>query len=357
MTHETMWGFTPDLNEHLPPGTHAGRVVRHVRHTYDLVLVPSGERVAAETSGAFAYRAVTASDWPTVGDWVAFDGDRIVAVLPRRSAITRNGAGDETVEQVIVANVDVVMLVFGLDGGRAFTVGMLQRSLTAAWSSGGRPVVVLNKADAADAAHRAAVEAEVAANAYGVPVHTVSAHTTEGIAALRAECAAGQTVALLGKSGVGKSAIVNALARDGEAVDGGAPAIEGRQRRGDGQGRHTTTHKELYPIPGGALIADVPGLRELQVWADEEDVAATFPDVEALADECRFRDCRHEAEPGCAVRDALETGRLSAERWEQYRALQREVAYLERRRDVRATLEEKAKWRAITRQVRAIKER
>jgi len=405
------------------PALLPARVIRHVRHTYHLVCAPDASRREAEVSGAFSYRAATAADFPTAGDWVLYEPEsgRIQRVLPRRSAVSRASAGEESTEQVITANIDLIFLVFGLDGGRNFTAGMLERSLVVAWNSGARPVVVLNKADCATACHMEAVRLEAQANAPGVPVYVVSALTGDGLRELLEEAqratqastaestAAGTgagpadmpgaggsgsqpgrdtrpgvTIGMLGKSGVGKSALVNAftrLAAPGDhAVDGGrpeapgaettgpagpapapaaslaaSPAREGTQRRGDLQGRHTTTHKELYLLAPGVIMADVPGLRELALWGNSGELAAAFPDVEELAAACRFTDCAHNGEPGCRIQEALASGELPGQRYERYLEYQRELAYLERRVDQRAQAEERKKWKQIASERRRIK--
>jgi ribosome biogenesis GTPase len=325
--------------------------------------------VPAEVSGAFSYRAAGPADYPTAGDWVLTGaGGRIEKVLPRKSAISRHASGEETLEQVIAANIDVILLVFGLDGGRNFTVGLLERSVVAAWSSGARPVVVLNKADCATPGVRERVQLDAETNAPGVPVHVVSAETGEGLEGLLAEASPGETVGLLGKSGVGKSALINAFwavsgrserqppegADAGPAADKG-PARTGEQRKGDLQGRHTTTDKALYRLPSGIIMADVPGLRELQLWGDTSELASAFPEIEALAAECRFSDCAHSGEPGCRIQEALSSGELPIDRYERYLEYQRELAYLERRRDQRAGQEEERRWRQIAKIRRQMK--
>jgi ribosome biogenesis GTPase len=315
---------------------------------------PAGEAFDAEVSGAFAYRTAGPADYPTVGDWVLFERDagRIQRVLPRKSAVSRSVAGEESLEQVISANIDLLYLVFGLDGGRNFTAGMLERSLLAAWNSGAQPVVVLNKADLADAEQLERAKLEAESNAPGVDVHVVSAVRGDGLDELSAQERPGRTIGMIGKSGVGKSALLNALAGL-SAAEG--PARIGEQRRGDRQGRHTTSEKQLYPLPSGAILADVPGLRELQLWGDGEELSSAFPEIEALAAECRFSDCAHSGEPGCRVQEALASGELPQERFERYLDYQRELAYLERRRNERAAAEERRKWKKIAQEQRRMK--
>ncbi len=350
--HDALAGFAAQDSESTP--TVPARVVGHTHHVYDLVCAPDARTMQGRVTGAFEYRATGPADYPTAGDWVLVEAEtgRITACLPRHTAVSRHVAGEETLEQVILANVDVLFLVFALDGGRGFTIGLLERSVTAAWNSGARPVVVLNKADLADPARREQALVDVETHAPGVPVHLVSARDGTGVQQLLAEAQPDETVGMLGKSGVGKSALLNACARVREAA---VHAAEGELRRGDSQGRHTTTDKRLYRLPGGPIIADVPGLRELQLWADDESLDATFPDIEALALECRFRDCGHNGEPGCRVAEALATGELPMDRYERYLDLQRELAFLARKRDIRAAQNEKLKWKQITEHQRAAK--
>ena len=283
---------------------------------------------------------------PAVGDWVVarpLDGERkavIEAVLPRRSGFTRNEAGLRTVVQIVAANIDTVFLVTAFGGD--LNPRRLERYLTSAWDSGSSPVVVANKVDLAD--DPVFELAEVEAVALGVPVIAVSAETGVGMDELEPHLASGRTVALLGSSGVGKSTLVNRLA--------GRELLVTQEISSNGRGRHTTTHRELVPLPSGAMLIDTPGMRELQLWADEEVLDSTFNEIAEFAGECRFGDCSHEHEPGCAVKAAIADGTLPAERFASYRKLQRELRALEIRKDARLKSEARKERRRFARRMR-----
>jgi ribosome small subunit-dependent GTPase A len=311
--------------EDLAPQAEPARVVR----------VDRGGGLALAADGVRAIAGVGLA----CGDWVALDGGRAALVLRRRTQIRRRAAGRPDAAQVIAANVDVVLIVQGLD--RPLRIGRLTRGLALARDAGARPVVTLTKADLGPAP---AVEAEVAA--LGADVLRVSASSGEGIDAVAALARPSRTVVMIGESGAGKSTLANALLGE-EAL------ATGDVRAGDGKGRHTTTARHLVVLPGGGALIDTPGIRELGLWADAGGgVATAFADVEELAPRCRFGDCRHDSEPGCAVRAAVERGELAGERLDDYLGLMREVAALERRADERAR---RAHGRAGARMVREVK--
>ncbi len=284
---------------------------------------------------------------PTVGDVVVVepraDGVPHVARLePRRSVLLRDSAGGSSRTQALAANVDVVLIAEHLDPDPH--LGRVERLLTLAWRSGARPVVVLTKADLVPDPDGMA--AEVAAVAPGADVHAVSATAGTGLEPLRAMLAPGTTLVVVGPSGAGKSTLVNALA--------GAEVMTTGERRADGRGRHTTTHRELVTLPGGALLVDTPGLRGVGVVADEAALDAAFADVSDLARRCRFADCAHRTEPGCAVRAALESGDLSERRYASWQRLAREAAWQARRSDARLAALEKERWKQRTAEHRRV---
>ena len=303
----------------------------------------------AEAAGKLRLAAEQGADWPAVGDWVSAElqdagGAAIVReVLPRRSQFVRKMAGKKIAGQVIAANVNTVLLVSALDGD--FNPRRVERYLAQCWESGAKPVIVLNKADACGEVREKLQEMESVSR--GVPLCVLSARTGQGFDDLGKHLASGETVVLLGSSGVGKSTIVNRLL--GRAVQ---EAREVRER--DSRGRHTTSARQIFSLPGGALVMDTPGLREVQLWDAEEGIAAAFADLDALAQGCRFTNCRHSAEPGCEVLAAIRAGAVDRERLENWRKLRREMAFLERKIDPEARQAEKQRTKQLMRRVRKI---
>ena len=293
------------------------------------VYVEDGE-VDAVTAGRLKHRAASRAELPAVGDWVAVrqrpeDGAVIVGVLHRRTAFTRRAAGEPTGEQVVAANVDVVFVVMGLD--RDYNPRRLERYLLMARESGAAPVILLTKPDLSPDLSAHIRDVTTLAGAIGI--HVVNPKRGEGVEQLLAHLAAGRTAALLGSSGVGKSTIINRLV--------GVDVQRTREvRASDSRGRHTTTHRELVMLPGGGLIIDTPGMRELQLWDAADAVRETFDDIDALAAGCHFTNCRHRDEPRCAVKAAVAEGTLPAERLDSYVKLQDELATLARQQEERA---------------------
>lgn len=330
-------------------GFTVGRVMLEHKRIYR-VETENGEYLA-EVSGKYRFEAESREDYPAVGDWVVLSerpSERkatIQALLPRFSKFSRKAAGLTTEEQIVAANVDTVFLVQSLNYD--FNARRLERYLIMAWESGATPVIVLTKADLCDDV--AARIKDVEAVALGVPVFAVSVKDEMGLEKLAPYFTTGKTVALLGSSGAGKSTLTNFLLGEEKQV------IQ-EVRGDDDKGRHTTTYRELYLLPTGGLVLDTPGMRELQLWeADGATVGQSFQDVEELAEQCYFRDCKHENEPSCAVREAIREGTLEEARYQSYVKLQRELAYLERKTNKRAQLAEKDKWKKISTSVKSKK--
>jgi ribosome biogenesis GTPase len=351
MTHkETLtllsnYGWSDKLQHDFQPFAAEGfvpaRVIVQQRNLYRLV-TDAGE-TEGRISGLFRHEAAEGG-YPVTGDWVAVEmkGDAAVIahILPRATAFTRMAAGTGKDMQVVAANVDMALLSASLNAD--LNLRRLERYLATAYESGAQPVILLTKADACDDPDP--LIASVQEIAFGVPVLAVSVRTGQGLEALSALLAPGKTAVLLGSSGVGKSTLVNALA--------GVEKMATKDiREHDAHGRHTTTHRELILLPSGALILDTPGMRELAMWDSEAGIAAAFAEttaqVDQIAEGCRFRDCAHDKEPGCAVQAALADGTLDAERWRSFQKLQKEVAHTVRKEDPLAAAAERKRWAAI----------
>ena len=325
-----------------------GRVISAIREHY---IIRSG---TAETNavirGAVRYQAVENADLPVVGDMVRFISDNDLAViteiLPRKSVISRKCAGVTTEEQPIAANIDYVGIVMGLDGGRNYNIRALERYLTIAWNSGAQPLVILNKADLCDDPDPYKAEAED--NAPGVRVLITSAGNGDGVDDIRHILADMKTLVLIGPSGVGKSALTNRLLETERQSTG-------ETRESDKRGRHTTTASRLFDIPGGGRLIDSPGLKEVQLWGEENGIDSVFEEIAELAKDCRFSDCSHTGEPGCAVQKALNEGTLNEKRYQSYLELQREVRFLETKTSERAKFQERARQKKFGQMIKDMK--
>jgi ribosome biogenesis GTPase / thiamine phosphate phosphatase len=317
-----------------------GRISVEHKGLYD-VLTEHGE-LLGEITGKIRFNATGRHDYPAVGDWVAVsavpqEGKAYIhGILPRKSKFSRKAAGLTTEEQIVATNVDTVFLVNALN--QDFNLRRLERYLLMAWESGATPVIVLSKADLCDDVQKYMDEVETIA--FGVPTFVVSAESGIGLDALSSFIKEGETVALLGSSGVGKSTLANKLF--------GQEVLKTNDiREEDGKGKHTTTHRELLVLENGGILIDTPGMRELQLWEGDNSLSQSFQDIEAFAEQCRFRDCTHNNEPGCGVQTAIETGELDKERYNSFLKLQRELAYFARKEDQKLALAERARWKKI----------
>lgn len=337
MTQMERFGLTAQFAAYAAehPEWQTGRILSQEKDVYRLVC-EQGEQ-SAVVSGKFRYGAKNVSDYPAVGDFVlclpdAGGGQAVIhAVLPRKSVFLRKAAGTAKREQVVAANVDILFLCMSLN--QDFNLRRLERYLAIAWESGATPVVLLTKADLCEQADELCAQAEGVA--VGAQVLVTSSLSEDGFDAIQPYLKPQQTIALIGSSGVGKSTLINRLIGEERLTTNGL--------RYDDKGRHTTTHRELLLLPQGGIVMDTPGMRELGIWDASDGVERTFSEIEALAASCRFHDCTHTREPGCAVQAALKDGTLSAERLQSYQKLKAESAFCENSEDYLAAKTQKFK--------------
>lgn len=340
------------------PGLIPARVAREHKELY-IVFSEMGE-LTAEVSGRYRHETQTRADFPRVGDWVAVSARpqenraTIHALLDRKSSFSRKAVlaggpkyGDGKIqEQVLAANIDTVFLVSGLDGD--YNLRRIERYVAVAWDSGANPVIILNKADLCENIEQCMEEVE--AIAIGIAIHAMSALDGEGLDLFRQYIKEGKTAAFLGSSGVGKSTIINGLLGEERLKTSSV-------REDDSRGRHTTTHREMILLPEGGIVIDTPGMREIQMWDDDDGLSRAFGDVEAIMTQCRFSDCSHSEEPGCAVRQAIEDGSLDSGRYHSYLKMLKEMKHLAIRKDRAAQRREGRAWgRKIRQHVKQIED-
>ncbi|RPJ05259.1 MAG: ribosome small subunit-dependent GTPase A [Spirochaetaceae bacterium] len=324
------------------------RIIRENREKY-IACNDEGE-FSCEVTGKFRFENKSKGNFPTTGDWViaaVIPGEKkamIHAVLKRKSIFSRKSAGQITEEQPVAANIDIIFIITGLDLN--YNLRRIERFLAIAWESGAKPVVVLNKSDlCAEVEQR---KCEVESVAMGVDVLAISAFNQKDLAELKKYIKPGITAAFLGSSGAGKSTIINSIL--------GSDLLDVNEVSDVGsRGRHTTTFRELIFLPDGGMVIDTPGMREIQVWGNDDGLAQVFEDIEELAGKCRFADCNHQKEPGCAIREAIDNGSLDPKRFKSYLKLKKEFTYLNDRQNMKASMVEKTRWKNISKLARQIK--
>ncbi len=333
--------FNNEFKKYTEQGYSVGRIGLEHKRMYR-IFTENGE-LLGEVSGKLRHNSFSREDYPAVGDWVLIspryeEGKATIhGILPRFSKFSRKAAGMTTEEQIVATNVNTLFLVNALN--QDFNLRRIERYLLMAWESGANPVIVLTKSDLCNDIEEKLKQIEPVA--LGVPVHVLSVKDNTGIEQLDTYLEEGQTVALLGSSGAGKSTLTNRLI-------GAQKQLVNEIREGDDRGKHTTTHRELIIVPSGGIIIDTPGMRELQLWDAEDSLSHSFEDIETLAESCYYRDCTHGNEPKCAIVEAISDGILDEERFRSYVKLQKELAYLERKNDKKAQLEERNKWKKLS---------
>jgi ribosome biogenesis GTPase len=339
--------FEKHFEQYRSQGLRPARISKEHKNIY-LAIDEDGE-LSAEVSGKYRYQTDSKGQFPSVGDWVAIsrhDNNKAIihALLPRKGAFVRKEAGARTNDQVIASNIDTVFVVCGLDGD--FNPRRIERYLTLIYDSGAMPVILLNKRDLCDDFETKVGEVE--SLAIGLSVYAISAIEGFGLDNLKSHLVKGNTTAFIGSSGAGKSSIINRLLGDERLRVNSV-------REDDSRGKHTTTHRELIVLQDGGIVIDTPGMREIQVWGEQQGLKQVFDDIEGLAAECRFRDCNHQKEPGCAVREAIDSGLLDTGRFQSYLKLKKEHEYLAARQVMKASSIERLRWKQISQSIKGLK--